>query len=79
MTNQRHAIAIEEMAGLLAHGPTAAEIDSFHLSPAAIAQARELLNKCKAGMLTAEEERELDRAILLDDIIGLIRLHVQQV
>ena len=76
MSKHIHISPIEELAEFLARGPTPAEIANFHLSPVAIARARELLDKCKAGTLTAEGERELDRMILLDDIIGLIRSRV---
>lgn len=34
------------------------------------------MDKNKAGTLTSEESRELDRFILLDDMIGLIKTHL---
>ncbi len=76
MGDRLHSKALEEMIELLARGPTADEIANFHLSPAAISQVRAMLRKNKAGTLTAEEERELDRLILLDDMLGLIESQV---
>jgi hypothetical protein len=54
---------------------TPAEIAAFRLSDAALGRARHLLDKNEDGSLTPEEGRELDRLILLDDVIGLIQTH----
>ena len=78
MSESAHSSPVEELAEFLARGPTPAEIANFHLSRRAIAQSRELLRKCKSGTLTTEEERELDRMILLDDVIALIRSQAPQ-
>ena len=76
MSAVSHISPVEELADFLASSPISAEVASFHLSSTAIAHARELMDKNKAGTLTAEEEHELDQLILLDDIIGLIRSRI---
>lgn len=64
---------VEELAAFLARRPSAQEVAEFRLSDAALARIQDLMNKNNVGILTAEEDRELDRLILLDDIIGLIQ------
>lgn len=66
----------EELAEFLARRPSLQEIASFQLSAGARARAQELMDKNTAGRLTPEEERELDRLVLLDDVIGLIQTHI---
>lgn len=63
----------EELADFLARRPSLAEIAAFRLSDSALERARELLEKNENGALSPEESRELDRLVLLDDIIGLIQ------
>ena len=65
----------EELAEFLARRPSLAEIASFRLSDAALDRARELMEKSESGTLSPEEGQELDRLVLLDDIIGLIQAH----
>ena len=69
---------IEEVIEFFARGPSREEIASFHLSDAAQDHIRRLVHKNSAGTLTAEEDRELDKMVLFDDIISLIRARVQQ-
>jgi len=76
MSAVSHISPVEELANFLAQRPTSEEIANFHLSPNAIARVRELLDKNNAGTITSEETHELDRLILLDDIIGLIQSRV---
>ena len=64
---------VEEFAAFLARRPSAQEIAAFRLSDAALARIQTLMDRNKDGLLTVEEERELDRLILLDDVIGLIQ------
>lgn len=73
MSSIKRLSPIEELADFLARRPTIEEILAFHLSDGALDRARELLAKTKDATLTADESRELDRMIVLDDIIGLIR------
>jgi len=76
MSAVSHISPVEELANFLAQRPTAEEMANFHLSPSAIARVRELLDKNNDGTITSEEIHELDRLILLDDIIGLIQSRV---
>lgn len=64
---------VEELATFLASRPSVQEIAAFRLSDSALARVEELMDRNKQGILTADEERELDRLILLDDVIGLIQ------
>ena len=73
MSTVKRLSPIEELADFLAGRPTIEAILAFRLSDEALNRARELLAKSKDETLTAEESRELDRMIVLDDIIGLIR------
>jgi hypothetical protein len=47
------------------------ELSSAHAS----SWTRELMDKNADGTLSPEEGHELDRLVLLDDIIGLIQVH----
>lgn len=73
MSTVKRLSPIEEMADFLARRPTVEEILAFRLSEEALDRARNLLARSKDETLTAEERHELDRMIVLDDIIGLIR------
>jgi hypothetical protein len=68
-----HSSPVEELAAFLARRPSARELAEFRLSAAALARIQQLMDKNSDGALTAEEGRELDRLILLDDVIGLIQ------
>jgi hypothetical protein len=68
---------IEEVVAFFARGPTREEIAAFHLSEVSQSHLRELLHRNSAGTLTADEQRQLDQMVLLDDIISLIRARVQ--
>ena len=63
----------EEIADFFARGPSPEEIAAFRLWDAAVARARELLEKNTAETITREETDELDQLVLLDRIIMLIR------
>lgn len=76
MSTISHVSPAEELAIFLARGPSSEEIAAFRLSDAALERVSVLLDKNKDGTLTAEESRELDRTVLLDDIIGLIQAHI---
>lgn len=64
---------VEELADFLARTPSREEILAFRLSDAALDYSRQLMDKNHAGTITPDEARELDRLVLLDDILGLIR------
>ena len=76
MESVSHISPVEELASFLARRPTEQEIIAFRLSEAALDRIRALIDKNKDGTLTAEESRELDRLVLLDDSIGLIRARI---
>lgn len=65
---------VEELVDFLAQRPSREEIPAFRLSVAALRHVSELMDKHEAGTLTSEESHELDRLVLLDDVVGLIRL-----
>lgn len=67
---------VDELAAFLAQLPSAQALAAFRFSRAALERADELMDKNKAGTLTDEESRELDRFILLDDMIGLVKTHL---
>lgn len=66
-----------EVIEFFARGPSREEIASFRLSAAAQARLRELLDRNAAGILSGEETAELDRMVLLDDVVSLIRVRAQ--
>ena len=68
-----------EVIDFFSRGPSRAEIAQFRLSGAAQERLRDLRdrNATGAGALTAEETDELDRMILLDDIVSRIQVRAQ--
>jgi len=68
---------VTEVIAFFGRAPSREDIAAFHLSPAAYQRLRDLLADNAAGVLTADEERELDQMVLLDDILSLIRARVQ--
>jgi hypothetical protein len=68
---------VNEVIEFFARAPSREEIATFRLSPAAHERLRALLARNAAGMLSAEEQRELDQMVLLDDILSLLRARVQ--
>ena len=73
MSSVSHTSPVEELAAFLARRPSAEDIAAFRLSDTALDHIRELMDKNEDGTLAPEESRELDRLILLDDVIGLIQ------
>lgn len=68
---------VVEVVEFFARGPSREEIASFRLSSAAQLRLRELLDRNAAGTLSEEEAAELDRMVLLDDLVSLIRVRAQ--
>ncbi len=68
---------VSEVVEFFAGAPSRVAIAAFHLSRPAHERIRTLLDRNAAGMLSTEEERELDQMVLLDDILSLIRARVQ--
>lgn len=68
---------VSEVIAFFASAPSREDIAAFHLSPSAHEHLRALLARNAAGTLSADEQRELDQMVLLDDILSLIRARVQ--
>jgi hypothetical protein len=68
---------VNEVIDFFARAPSREDIAAFRLSPAAHERLRALLARNAAGMLSPEEQRELDQMVLLDDILSLLRARVQ--
>jgi hypothetical protein len=68
---------VNEVVEFFAHAPSREDIVAFRLSPAAHERLRELLTGNAAGMLSVDEQHELDQVVLLDDIVSLIRARAQ--
>lgn len=68
---------VEEVVVFFACGPSREEIAAFHLSEAAQEHIRALLDKNRTGALTREETRELDKIMVLNEVISLIRVRAQ--
>jgi hypothetical protein len=68
---------VSEVVEFLAGAPSREAMAAFRLSLSARERIRALLARNAAGTLSAEEERELDQMVLLDDIHSLIRARAQ--
>ena len=64
---------LEEVADFFAGGPSVAEIAQFHLSDVALAWICALLEREDDGTLSAEEKRQLDELLTINDLVALIR------
>jgi hypothetical protein len=68
---------VNEVVDFFAHAPSHEDIVAFRLSSTTYERLRSLLTRNAAGTLTADELRELDQMVLLDDILSLIRARAQ--
>jgi hypothetical protein len=64
---------VEEGAASFAQAPSREDIAHFQLSQAAQKQIARLLDKEDDGVLSAEEKRQLDELLILNDLVALIR------
>lgn len=64
---------LEEVADFFAGGPSIAEIAQFHLSDEALAWINNLLECEDDGTLSADERRQLDELLIINDLVALIR------
>lgn len=64
---------IEDVVAFFASGPSRKDIVAFRLSKHAQERIKALLEKNRAGTLTSDEERELDRVMMLNDVVSLIQ------
>jgi hypothetical protein len=62
-----------EIVAFLARGPQPGEIVEFHASEASAERLRELLDKNREGVLSAEEEAELDEMCHLDHLVTALK------
>jgi hypothetical protein len=67
---------VEEVAAFFAQAPSRDDIARFQLSQAAQEQIARLLDKEDDGALSAEEKRQLDELLILNDLVALIRSRV---
>lgn len=70
---------VEEVVAFFASCPSRQEIAAFRLSDSAQERLRELLRRNAAGELDADEQRQLDQMVLLDDIVSLIRARARAI
>jgi hypothetical protein len=68
---------VNDVIEFFGRAPSREDIVAFQLSPAARDRIQDLLTRNSAGILTADEQRELDQVVLLDDILSLIRARAQ--
>lgn len=71
------ASPVNDVIDFLARAPSREDIAAFHFSPAARERLRVLLAHNAAGVLSTDEQHELDQIVLLDDILSLIRARAQ--
>ncbi len=69
--------AIEEIADLLAAGPSPDQLLQFRPSPETQARAEELLGKLKDGSLSAEERRELDQFEHVERLMRFVKARIR--
>ncbi|GDY20546.1 hypothetical protein LBMAG56_18910 [Verrucomicrobiota bacterium] len=67
-----------ELIEFLGRGPRPDEIVAFRPSPAQIERARDLLHRGSAGVLTANEQAELDEMAHLDTLVTLLKAAARQ-
>jgi hypothetical protein len=76
MASSATVTPVNEVVEFFAQAPSRDDIAAFRLSSSAHEYLRGLLARNAAGTLAAEEQRELDQIVLLDDIISLIRARI---
>ena len=67
----------EEIASFLASCPSREQLLSYHPSAAVQERSRELLEKSKAGRITADEQWELDQFEHAEMMMQLIKARVR--
>jgi hypothetical protein len=68
----------QEVVDFLARGPRPGEILAFRPSEQSVRRVGELLEKNRAGALTADEQVELDELASLNHLFSLIKAHARQ-
>jgi len=69
--------AYDEMVELIANG-NPERLIAFKPSKKTIQRVQDLVSRKNAGILTAEEERELDYFVWLENLIGLAKAKASQ-
>jgi hypothetical protein len=69
---------VDELTEFLGRGPQPNEIVAFQVSQNSQSRVRDLLDKSRAGTLSADEERELDAVESLNYLFALIRARAWQ-
>lgn len=81
ISHGRQSRAYEEIIDLFASGADAATIIAFHPSAEAQQRVSELLAKNKVGLLSEEEQAELDQLAHIEHLMRLVkaraRAHLQ--
>ncbi|MCI0534016.1 MAG: hypothetical protein L0Z50_02190 [Verrucomicrobiales bacterium] len=67
-----------EVATFLARGPRPEEIAAFRPSESFVERSRELLYRNREGLLTPEEEAELDEMASLDHFMMLVKAEARK-
>jgi len=70
--------AYDELVDLFADPAVAERILTFHPSPAMQTRIEELLERNREGVLTSEEQAELDEVERLEHFMRLIKARVRQ-
>jgi hypothetical protein len=80
MLAERNAISGDEEAimALLASQPTPEQVMALTPSPELQARVSDLLARSKQGQLAAQEEKELDRYLLLEHLVRLAKVHASK-
>ncbi|MBK9748303.1 MAG: hypothetical protein J0M07_08780 [Anaerolineae bacterium] len=68
----------DEILEFMTSSPTLEQILAFKPSEALQARASLLLDKNRAGTLTAEEQRELDDFEWMDDLVSLLKIRARK-
>lgn len=64
---------LEEVADFFAGGPSITEIAQFRLSDVALTWINDLIEREDDGTLSADERRQLDELLIVNDLVALIR------
>jgi hypothetical protein len=69
---------VDELTEFLGRGPQPEEIVAFQVSPNSQSRVRDLLDKSRAGTLSANEESELNAVETLNHLFALIKARAWQ-
>src|SRR5690606_23280148 len=72
----RAAAAVSEVVGFLATNPSPSEVLKFHLSDEAQMRLRRLLALNSEGVLSLEEQEELDELARLEHVLVMLKAQV---